>query len=532
MIASCRGHEEIVSALLNRGAGEVEDSEGWTPLIGAARSGHVRIMLLLLEKMAQDINTHDKLENTPLLHAAFGGHVDAARLLLKHQAAVDQQNQFRWTPLVVAVHRGRMESTELFVKYNAGVHGKLLDGRSPLHLAAEGRHAELSRILLDQGATVDCADDEKRTPLMKAAYSGDQDSVRLLLEKDADVCLFDRQGRRGADIARENNRYEIASMTEAHMPKKSTQASFDRGDRQNADLLIVTREIRRNQEHFAKGGFGKVYRGKWLHADVVIKRVKTTSEDDKKTFWREARIWKEANHPRIVPFYGAYIHGANYFLVCKEAKHGNLQDYLKRKQRDGKRSMMWQMLYETASGLSFLHEHKIVHSDLKCNQILVGENGEAMLTDFGLSFISNESRPSGGVTGAIRWKAPECLRREYPSKPTTESDVYSFGMCVVKAVTGTYPWGTLPDPAIMYHLERKKFLTKPKEFTDAQWMFVKSLCDFDPLKRLTMAAAMDELKKFAREEKKDEGQEQAFIFEAQPESELENSEYTSYSIPP
>ncbi|ETN10189.1 hypothetical protein PPTG_10888 [Phytophthora nicotianae INRA-310] len=147
-----------------------------------------------------------------------------------------------------------------------------------------------------------------------------------------------------------------------------------------------------------------------------------------------------------------------------------------------------------------------------------------MLTDFGLSYISDESRPSGGVKGAVRWKAPECLRAKNPSEPTKEADVYSFGMCVIEAVTDRYPWGNLLDSAVMHHLQKETFLKQPPQFSEAQWVFVKSLCAFDPLRRLTMDAAVKEVKNFARQEKKKVGHETPFTFEPQPESELEDSD--------
>ncbi|EGZ30248.1 hypothetical protein PHYSODRAFT_391381, partial [Phytophthora sojae] len=107
-------------------------------------------------------------------------------------------------------------------------------------------------------------------------------------------------------------------------------------------------------------------------------------------------------------------------------------------------ALVWRLLHGAALGLQFLHEKKIVHGDLKCNQILVTEEKTAKLTDFGFSFALMESKPTTS-TGAVRWKAPELLRSESCSL-TFESDVYSFGMCVVEAVSGNVPWGThLPN---------------------------------------------------------------------------------------
>ncbi|GMF23137.1 unnamed protein product [Phytophthora lilii] len=72
-----------------------------------------------------------------------------------------------------------------------------------------------------------------------------------------------------------------------------------------------------------------------------------------------------------------------------------------------------------------------------------------MLTDFGLSFLSTEQTGEEETVGAIRWKAPEVVRKDNPVAPNAQSDVYSFGMCVVKAVTSKVPWGQrVPDPVV------------------------------------------------------------------------------------
>lgn len=72
-------------------------------------------------------------------------------------------------------------------------------------------------------------------------------------------------------------------------------------------------------------------------------------------------------------------------------------------------------LYEAALGLQYLHqEHKLVHGDLKCNNILIGDGCKAKIADFGLSFVLDSNSPdktSDQEVGAISWKAPEVIDR-------------------------------------------------------------------------------------------------------------------------
>ncbi|RLN96340.1 hypothetical protein BBJ28_00027093, partial [Nothophytophthora sp. Chile5] len=518
-IAAYFGNREAVRVLLEHGADvEAGGCGGDMPLLTAAVKGHADTIQLMLDHNAH-INYQDKDGDTALQLTAYKGHTDAARVLLEHKgtAMVDLVNSGGWTPLATAAQRGYAKLVALLAEKNAALDWKLDDGRTALSLAAEETHLETVRVLIEHGATVDVADGESWTPLMRAAYRGHEEIVRCLLHANANVYLQNGMGRTAVDIGRANNRHDVADLIEAHQQEHggdntSAIAARAEGDvtastsavsgvRKQADWFINRREIRRDREPFSSGSFGKVYRGWWLDSRVVVKCVAVNSEADKRTFHREARIWKKARHPNIVQFYGACDVGSPYFFICEEASNGNLPDYLYHQKKEG-RSMVWRKLKEAALGLHFLHERGIIHSDLKCNQILVGKDGLAMLTDFGLSFISAESRPEMETVGAVRWKAPECLQRTDRSPPTVESDLYSFGMCIVEAVTGEMPWQDLPDAAVIFYLvRRKEFLVRPAAFKDdAQWELVKSLCAFNPSERMKLSDAIKQLDAFALEE--------------------------------
>ncbi|EGZ30241.1 hypothetical protein PHYSODRAFT_475617 [Phytophthora sojae] len=261
--------------------------------------------------------------------------------------------------------------------------------------------------------------------------------------------------------------------------------------------FIPDHEVQRERSHLARGSFGKVYRGRWRGEKVVIKCVDVVTADDERDFSREARIWLRAQHPNVVRFMGACHLTTPCFFVCEEARNGDLVDFL---AKNNDRALVWRLLHGAAVGLQFLHNNNIVHGDLKCNQILVSEDLTAKLTDFGMSFVSLESRPAA-TTGAVRRKAPELLSNK-ATAPTFASDVYSFGLCVVEAVSGRVPWQVhLPDIAVVYHLTHGELPSRPKEFTsDEQWEFVRKLCAFEPTECLGLAGAIKQLKIFVDDE--------------------------------
>ncbi|KAL3670782.1 hypothetical protein V7S43_003968 [Phytophthora oleae] len=491
---------ECVRLLLDGGADiDMAGSNNCSPLQRAVTSGLVDVVTLLLSRGA-NCNSVDDDGDTVLHEAVLHGHSEIVRLLLEHGASVDVANGMGWTPLILASQRGHTDMATLLIEKDASVDVRTGDDRTALTLAAEEGHLEIVRVLIQKGAQVNVPDSDSQTPLMKAAYRGHEEIVRLLIDNDADVGIRNSIGRTAAEIARLNCRYDVSRIL-TEREAQSSSKGVNKPTQSKPDWFIANREVRKEQQPFSAGSFGKVYRGWWLSTRVVVKTVTVATEKETRTFHREARIWQKARHPNIVPFFGACDEGSTYFFVCEEAKNGKLLDYLYHAREEG-RSLVWRKLLDAALGLHFLHERHVVHSDLKCNQILVSKDGVAMLTDFGLSFLATEQSGDEETVGAIRWKAPEVIRKDKPVTPNAQSDVYSLGMCVVEAVTGEVPWGQVPDPVVKFHVTRKKFLPRPKAFkSDAQWELVEKLCAFEPSERMKLLGAIEVIRGFAEEEK-------------------------------
>ncbi|KAK1945007.1 putative serine/threonine-protein kinase drkB [Phytophthora citrophthora] len=269
---------------------------------------------------------------------------------------------------------------------------------------------------------------------------------------------------------------------------------------------------------FRVGGFGKIYHGTWLGSRVVIKLIDLVSNKTRREFLREAAIWKKLHHPHVIQLFGACMSLSEQsdkpgLFICEEAEKGSLRDYLFNERQAGRSPPVWRTLRDAALGLVYLHQRGIVHGDLKGNNILVSQSGVAKLTDFGLSSIQGCSDPCEAI-GAFQWKAPELFGTNC-SAATFEADVYAFGMCVVEALRGGSPWGSLPDAAVKYCLKKAKraaskpgmgmtmsqVLPRPVSVeNDDHWAFVKQLCAFDPSERLKLPDAIKILDQFALDE--------------------------------
>ncbi|GAB9472866.1 Tkl protein kinase, partial [Globisporangium polare] len=180
---------------------------------------------------------------------------------------------------------------------------------------------------------------------------------------------------------------------------------------------------------------------------------------------------------------------------------GDLTDYLKRVEAQNKSPVVWQKMYEAALGLEYLHTQNVAHNDLKCDNIMVGMDGKAKLIDFGLSCLPNEAEIQIDVKkmGAVHWRSPEYLTG---GRPSFASDVYSFAMCLIEAVSGDIPWGKSVMPTVVrYKVKKGLAPSLPASMTDKQRNLIDLMTKTDPLERVKMGFVIDKLYEIAQDER-------------------------------
>ncbi|KAF1327135.1 Serine/threonine protein kinase, partial [Globisporangium splendens] len=256
-----------------------------------------------------------------------------------------------------------------------------------------------------------------------------------------------------------------------------------------------------SSSEIGRGAFGKVYKGVWLDTPVVVKFMGYEGDRDtisNELFLHEVRVWHRLKkHPHIVELYGA-CHVDKRYFVCEYASNGDLRDYLKRAGND---HLVWDKLYEIALGLVYMHGLNVVHNDLKCDNVLVGMDGKAKLIDFGLSAIVGDSEIMADPKhmGAVHWKSPEYLAGE---RPSFASDVYSFAMCILEAVTGDIPWGSNTDGAVVrVRVKRGDLPMRPGMMNSKQWNLIELMSKQNPSERVRMTFVVDKLFEISEAEK-------------------------------
>ena len=152
-----------------------------------------------------------------------------------------------------------------------------------------------------------------------------------------------------------------------------------------------------------------------------------------KGFAKEAQLMSNLRHPNIVMFMGVIVESDFVGLVTEFCFEGNISDVLLDESKDFDDSIFMSMIIDICRGMSFLHLHEpsIIHKDLKGQNILVNDNWQCKVADFGLSKLqtSEEMRTkpddaamSPQKIGAVMWSAPEVLTNE--NECNKASDVY------------------------------------------------------------------------------------------------------------
>jgi len=168
------------------------DQRGYSPIHYSAAAGQTLVTTWLLQELAVNPNSRDKLGNTPLHHAVKQGKLEDVMILCQQQANPNAQNNEAVSPLHIAALEGHQEIVRVLLQFGAKTETQLLDGSTALHIATSLGFKEIMNTLLQSGAFVNAKDEEGDTPLFWAIRSNDSTLTRMLLNAGASVrCVND-----------------------------------------------------------------------------------------------------------------------------------------------------------------------------------------------------------------------------------------------------------------------------------------------------------------------------------------------------
>lgn len=213
------------------------------------------------------------------------------------------------------------------------------------------------------------------------------------------------------------------------------------------DRYIPTRFI-------ASGGMAEIYEANdtYCHKTVAIKVIKEQFKDsifEMERFKNEARYASMFSHPHIIKIYNIGKYQDNFFISFELMRGKTLKDMLDSRgylSKDDAINYVLQLLDAT----KHIHERKVLHNDIKPENIFMFLDGNIKLIDFGIATHFNEEADKVNVS--ILYTAPEVLRSGYYS---IQSDIYSTGVLLFELLTGKNPFDkyTKTEEVINYRLQ-------------------------------------------------------------------------------
>ncbi|BAT94001.1 hypothetical protein VIGAN_08056600 [Vigna angularis var. angularis] len=216
------------------------------------------------------------------------------------------------------------------------------------------------------------------------------------------------------------------------------------GDSLQFDLATIEAATNRfsDENKIGKGGFGVVYKGVLPDGqEIAVKRLSVTSLQGAVEFRNEAALVAKLQHRNLVRLLGFCLEGQEKILIYEYIPNKSLDYFLfnSMKQRELDWSQRYKIIVGIARGILYLHEDsqlRIVHRDVKASNVLLDENMNPKISDFGMAKIFQADQTqvnTGRIVGTYGYMSPEyAMRGQFSMK----SDVFSFGVLVLEIVSG------------------------------------------------------------------------------------------------
>ena len=262
---------------------------------------------------------------------------------------------------------------------------------------------------------------------------------------------FIRKGKRSTTLVEKAKLSDKLLMAEMNLSVKQ-------------DILVIEEKGNPSKKYkptkvLGSGSFGCVYEAKntTFGNKVAMKVIKKDKENelDELEIRNEINILKQLSHPNIVKIYEFYISENHYYIITEFCKEGELFSYIKNKYSERQLAVLF---YQVFSGLWYLHENKILHRDIKLENIMIDgkekdkSTGEelfwAKIIDFGTAKLFEKNKKEKDVVGSSYYIAPEVLKQNYNEK----CDTWSVGVILYMTLVGRAPFDGKDDEEIIYKI--------------------------------------------------------------------------------
>ena len=204
------------------------------------------------------------------------------------------------------------------------------------------------------------------------------------------------------------------------------------------------------QALLGEGGMGKVYKARdpLMERWVAIKTLTIQDDYQRARFQQEVRAAGKLNHPHIVTIYDVVVEGELAYILMELFEGGTLAGLLAA-------PVPWaetvRLLLPISEALAYAHSQRVIHRDVKPANILLSQEGQVKLTDFGVARLEVARRltTSSSTVGTPLYTAPEQIRNEGVDG---RADIFSLGIVLFELITGRHPFGGETLAQVVYRL--------------------------------------------------------------------------------